>query len=58
MIRNAAFSELQVACNNFSADRILGRGGFGVVYRGKWNGQGRKNEVDLFCVTYHLLSNQ
>ena len=39
MLRNVPFLELAQACNNFSHESLLGRGGFGEVYIGKWNGQ-------------------
>jgi len=39
MLRNVPFPELAEACNNFSHDNLLGKGGFGEVYIGKWNGQ-------------------
>ena len=39
MLRNVPFPELAEACSNFAYDNLLGRGGFGEVYIGKWNGQ-------------------
>jgi chromosome segregation ATPase len=38
-VSTASYSELAVATRNFAAANILGRGGFGPVYRGEWNGQ-------------------
>ncbi len=35
----ASFEVLAASTDGFSASRILGRGGFGPVYRGEWNGQ-------------------
>jgi predicted Ser/Thr protein kinase len=35
----ASFAELEAATGGFAASRILGRGGFGPVYRGEWSGQ-------------------
>jgi hypothetical protein len=35
----ASFAELAAATGGFAASRILGRGGFGPVYRGEWAGQ-------------------
>jgi serine/threonine protein kinase len=33
------FAELEAATENFNPNRIIGRGGFGAVYRGEWNGR-------------------
>ncbi len=38
-ICTASFVELAAATDNFAAVRILGRGGFGPVYRGELGGQ-------------------
>ena len=38
-LQNLSLNEVKVACNNFHSDGILGRGGFGEVYRGTMNGQ-------------------
>ncbi len=35
----ASFAELVASTGGFEASRILGRGGFGPVYRGEWAGQ-------------------
>ncbi len=35
----ASFAELVAATRGFAASNILGRGGFGPVYRGEWGGQ-------------------
>ena len=35
----ASYGELADATRNFAAGSILGRGGFGPVYRGEWGGQ-------------------
>ena len=35
----ASFAELAAATRGFAASSILGRGGFGPVYRGEWGGQ-------------------
>ena len=35
----ASFAELAAGTGGFAASRILGRGGFGPVYRGEWAGQ-------------------
>ena len=37
LLRNVDFTELEMACNGWSD--ILGLGGFGEVYKGRWNGQ-------------------
>ena len=37
LLRNVDFAELEMACNGWSD--ILGKGGFGEVYKGRWNGQ-------------------
>ena len=39
MLRNVPFAELAEACNHFARDNLVGKGGFGQVYIGKWNGQ-------------------
>ena len=56
MLRNVPFPELAEACNNFSHDNLLGKGGFGEVYIGKWNGQQiavkRIREERRRCVGY------
>ncbi|XP_060185487.1 protein NSP-INTERACTING KINASE 1-like isoform X2 [Lycium barbarum] len=36
-LRRFQFKELQVATNNFSSKNILGKGGFGYVYKGRLN---------------------
>jgi hypothetical protein len=38
-ICTASFAELAAATRDFAAGSILGRGGFGPVYRGEWGGQ-------------------
>jgi hypothetical protein len=35
----ASFAELAGGTDGFAASRILGRGGFGAVYRGEWGGR-------------------
>ena len=35
----ASFAELAGGTDGFAASRILGRGGFGPVYRGEWGGR-------------------
>ena len=39
MIRNVFFGDLAAACNGFSADKLIGSGGFGDVYLGIWQNQ-------------------
>ena len=39
MLKNLDVRELAQACNNFHISNQIGKGGFGVVYRGRWNGQ-------------------
>ena len=39
MLKNLDVSELAKACNDFHISTQIGKGGFGVVYRGRWNGQ-------------------
>ena len=39
MLRNVSFQELADACNKFSPSNLIGKGGFGEVYIGRWNGQ-------------------
>ena len=39
MLKNVALRELADACNDFHISNQIGKGGFGVVYRGRWNGQ-------------------
>jgi len=40
-LRSLTFEEVKKACNNFSRSNLIGRGGFGEVYQGEWNGQVR-----------------
>ena len=37
LLRNVDFAEIEMACDGWSD--ILGVGGFGEVYKGRWNGQ-------------------
>ena len=40
MLRNIDFRELKSACQDFDPEKTrIGRGGFGEVFRGRWNGQ-------------------
>ena len=39
MLKNVDLRELAEACNDFHISNQIGKGGFGVVYRGRWNGQ-------------------
>ena len=39
MLKNVDVRELSEACNDFHISNQIGKGGFGVVYRGRWNGQ-------------------
>lgn len=40
LLRNVPFEELALACDGFNrSQNLLGKGGFGEVYRGKWQGQ-------------------
>lgn len=39
MLKNVSLRELSDACNDFHISSQIGKGGFGVVYRGRWNGQ-------------------
>jgi serine/threonine protein kinase len=39
MLRNVPVSELAAACNGFSPQSLVGKGGFGEVYRGQWQNQ-------------------
>ena len=39
MLKNVDVRELAKACNGFHISNQIGKGGFGVVYRGRWNGQ-------------------
>ncbi len=39
MIRNVEFDVLKSACRAFAPEGLLGKGGFGEVYKGRWNGQ-------------------
>ena len=39
MLINISLRELSHACNDFHISNQIGRGGFGEVYRGRWNGQ-------------------
>ena len=38
-VSTASHAELAAATHNFAVGSILGRGGFGAVYRGEWGGQ-------------------
>ncbi len=35
----ASYAELAAVTRDFAADSVLGRGGYGPVYRGEWGGQ-------------------
>ena len=39
MLVKIGFEQLKAACGGFARSNIIGKGGFGEVYRGKWNGQ-------------------
>lgn len=39
MLKNVDVEELRNACKGFHISSQIGKGGFGVVYRGRWNGQ-------------------
>ena len=39
MLTNVDVRKLAQACNDFHISNQIGKGGFGVVYRGRWNGQ-------------------
>ena len=39
MLNNVDVRELAQACNGFHISNQIGKGGFGIVYRGRWNGQ-------------------
>lgn len=59
-VRNAAeifsFRKLATATNNFRSDSLIGEGGFGPVYRGKFEktGQVSFNSLSLSDFTYRM----
>lgn len=46
------YAELAEATNNWSNDLILGRGGFGIVYKGRW----KHTAVAIKKIGYHGAS--
>ncbi len=56
----ASFAELAAATGGFAASSILGRGGFGPVYRGEWGGQAvaikRLDQVWPVSASFHFAA--
>lgn len=48
-IPHIKYKELVVATSDWSKDNILGRGGFGIVYKGRW----KHTEVAIKKIVYH-----
>ncbi len=58
-VSTASYSELAAATRNFAVANILGRGGFGPVYRGEWSGQAvaikRLDQARALLDMHHVL---
>ena len=52
----ASFAELAGGTDGFAASRILGRGGFGPVYRGEWGGLSPSSASITYASPLHFLS--
>jgi hypothetical protein len=56
-VSTVSYADLAAATSNFASANILGRGGFGPVYRGEWNRQAvAVKKLDQACIFFGCAS--